>query len=71
MSWECLDAQRGDHNRELLLEQKEAAMGLALEALYTLHGDKIRDLLEEKREDRSLSVRNVALTCLDKLEQAS
>lgn len=71
VSWEFLDAQRGDHNRELLLEQKEAAMGLALEALYTLHGDKIRDLLEEKREDRSLSVRNVALTCLDKLEQAS
>jgi hypothetical protein len=43
-------------------------MALAIEGLYALHGAELRELLEEKKSDRSLPVRNVALTCLAELD---
>ena len=67
VSWEFLDAQRGERNQELTEGEKAAFMALAIEGLYALHGADLRALLEEKKNDRSLPVRNVALTCLGEL----
>jgi len=68
LSWDFLDAQRGDGRRELTLDEKETWIEFALRALFRLHGEAMRAVLEEKRNDRSLSVRNVALTCLKELD---
>jgi len=71
VSWDFLDRQGGDGQRQLLAEQKEAYMAMALQGLYKLYPDEqdMLKILREKTEDsRSLKVRNAAFEILERQE---
>jgi len=69
LSWDFLGEQRGDNDNALTPAQKEAWMCQALEGLYSLRGGGLKDVLEEKKSDRNMRVRNVAMRLLGKLEK--
>jgi len=69
LSWDFLGEQRGDNDNALTPAQKETWMCHALEGLYNLRGGGLKDVLEEKKSDRNMRVRNVAMRLLDKLEK--
>jgi HEAT repeat protein len=65
VDWKFLDGERGDQGRELLLEQKEQYMVMALQGLWRLEKQDALPLLTEKsREDRSFKVKDAALRLL-------
>ena len=68
LDWDFLDRVRGDHNRGLTVQQKERWMCQALDGLYRLRGSEFRDVLLEKKTDRSLAVKDKALTLLELLD---
>jgi hypothetical protein len=69
IDWKVLDQERGDHDRPLLPDEKEAYMVMAMEGLYGLDRESARPLLEEKKLDsRSPRVRNAAFEMLAMLE---
>ena len=68
LDWDFLDGVRGDHNRGLTVQQKERWMCQALDGLYRLRGSEFRDVLLEKKTDRSLAVKDKALTLLELLD---
>ncbi len=67
VSWEFLDAERGE-DRELRHDEKEGYMIQALRGLVALRGGEARSLLERlARDDRSFKVRDAALRALDEM----
>ena len=65
VDWSFLDKERGDRGRELLLEEKEQYMAMALQGLWRLEKEDAIPLLTEKSKDnRSLKVKDAALRLL-------
>ena len=69
LSWDFLGEQLGDNDNALTSEEQQRWMCQALEGLYSLRGSGLKDVLEEKKSDRNLKVRAVAIELLDKLEK--
>ena len=69
LSWDFLDKQRGDNNRDLTVQEKELWMCQALEGLHRLRGAELRNVLVEKKTDRSVAVRGKALLLLARLDK--
>ena len=69
LSWDFLGEQLGDNDNALTSEEQQRWMCQALEGLYSLRGSGLKDVLEEKKSDRNLKVRAVAIKLLDKLEK--
>lgn len=68
LSWDFLAEQRGDDDRVLTLQQKEQWMCRGLEGLYKIRGSGLKDVLEEKKSDRNMRVRAMAMKLLEKLD---
>ena len=69
LSWDFLGEQLGDNDNALTSEEQQRWMCQALEGLYSLRGGGLKDVLEEKKSDRNMRVRNAAMRLLGKLEK--
>ena len=69
LSWDFLGEQLGDNDNALTSDEQQRWMCQALEGLYSLRGAGLKDVLEEKKSDRNMRVRNMAIRLLDKLEK--
>ena len=69
LSWDFLGEQLGDNDNALTSEEQQRWMCQALEGLYSLRGGGLKDVLEEKKSDRNMRVRNAAMRLLGKLDK--
>lgn len=69
VSWDFLDRQVGDGQRELLHAEKELYMAMGLEGLYKLYPDEqdmVKFLREKTKDSRSPKVQNAAFEILER-----